>query len=97
MAVYYTIEFPDYFADYAVEIEAKGYFADLAITFQGREIRPTFYDLDRFTQECEDAFESGRAYYAAPMLVVVRRVVREEIVATVEALAAGDFADLLGG
>lgn len=96
MTTQYSIEFPDYYEEYSSEIEAKGYFADLIIRLEDVEIRPTIYDATRLAQECEDAFASHGAYFSAPMMIVVPVVTRGNIVAAIDALAAGGFADLLG-
>lgn len=45
-------------------------------------------------QECDDAFASNNAYFSAPTMIVVPVVTRANIVAAVDALAAGGFADL---
>ncbi len=92
----YSINFPGYYDDYSSEIEAKGYFADLVIQFGDMEIRPTVYDPVRLAQECGDAFASSSAYFSAPMMIIVPAVTRDNIVAAIEALASGAFADLLG-
>lgn len=94
MTTHYSIKFPPYYDDYSSEIEAKGYFADLIIQFEDREVRPTIYDAVRLAQECDDAFASNNAYFSAPTMIVVPAVTRANIVAAIDALAAGGFADL---
>lgn len=95
MAIEYAVEFPDYFDEYADEIKAKGYFADLVVSFGGRRLRPTFYDRFRFDQECDDAFAGGEPFFTAPLLIVLPEVTRERITAAIDDLAAGDFAGLV--
>ncbi|MGH3886013.1 MAG: hypothetical protein ACRDSZ_05465 [Pseudonocardiaceae bacterium] len=94
MTTHYSINFPSYYDDHSSEIEAKGYFADLTVRFEGTEIRPTIYDAVRLAQECNDAFASNGTYFSAPMMIIVPAVTRANIVAAIDALAAGGFADL---
>jgi hypothetical protein len=91
----FSIIFPDYFADYATEIEAKGYFADLLIDFGDTHLRPNFYDLPRLTQECEDAFKTGQSHFSVANLIVLPAVTRENIEKAIRELAMGGFADLM--
>lgn len=93
----YSASFPEYFDDYAAEIEAKGYFADLIINIGHDRVRPTIYDPVRFAQECQDAFASGTPYFAASCMIIVPSVTRPYIEAAVTALAARGFEDLLDG
>jgi hypothetical protein len=95
VAASFAAEFPDYFDDHEWEYEAKGYFADLTVRVGDRVLRPTFYDRARFLQEVDDAFAAGSAYLSSPLLVLVPVVTRAAIMAALEALAAGDFADLM--
>lgn len=95
MVASFAAEFPDYFDDREWEYEAKGYFADLTVRVGDRTLRPTFYDRARFVQEADDAFAAGAAYVSAPLLVLVPAVTKAAIMVALEALAAGDFADLL--
>lgn len=90
----YVIEFPDYFDEYAWEIEAKGYFADLTIVVGVRRLHPTFYDPVRLEQTYRDDLAADQ-YFAVGGLVVVPVVTRQHIEAAVERLSRGDFRDLL--
>lgn len=96
MSQHYSIEFPDYYDDYAEEIRAKGYFADLTVRLDNASIRPTIYDATRLSQEFHDAFASGSSYFSAPMIIVVPAVSRSNIIAAIEALALGNFEEILG-
>jgi hypothetical protein len=93
--VSYTIIFPDYFDDYAPEIEGKGYFADVAVEATGRRYRPVFYDTVRFSQEYEDHLSGGAAGFVEPNVVVVRTVTRGHIEAAVAELARAEFRGLV--
>lgn len=94
MGISYTITFPDYFDDYAAEIEAKGYFADVIVDADGLQYKPVFYDTVRFRQEYEDHLASGAAAFAEPNVVVVRAVTRDQVEAAVAELARTRFAVL---
>lgn len=91
----YKIMFPEYFDDYAPEIEAKGYFADLVIEAEGKRYRPVFYDTVRFRQECEDHLTRGAAAFAEPNVVIVAAVTRDHIEAAVLELARAEFRALI--
>ena len=92
MPATYSVTFPEYFDEYAHEIEAKGYFADLPVSYTGRVLRPVFYDPPRLAQEINDATATG-AVFAVPLLAVVPAVTRDNIIAALDELAAGRFSD----
>ena len=81
------IELPEYFDTYVVELEAKGYFSDVAVLFAGRRYRITFYDPIRLQQEIVDQLSSGKPEFHEPNLVVVSKIRRDEIERAVFKLA----------
>jgi hypothetical protein len=90
----YSITFPDYFDDYALEIQAKGYFADLVVEAGDARYKPVFYDTVRLRQEYEDHLAGGAAAFAEPNLVVVSELSRASIEAAVAELARAGFRQL---
>jgi hypothetical protein len=91
VGVEYVIRFPDYFDEYAGEIEAKGYFADLEIDVGGLKYKPPLYDTVRVRQECEDHLTGGGAAFAERNLVVLSKITREQIGAGIAELARTEF------
>jgi hypothetical protein len=91
MSLDYLIRFPDYFDDYATEIEAKGYFADLVIEAGGLKYIPVLYDKVRVRQEYEDHLAGGAAAFAERNLVILSTITREQIEAGVSELARTEF------
>jgi hypothetical protein len=87
----YRINFPEYFDDYATEIEAKGYFDDLTVEAGATRYKPLFYDTVRVRQEYEDHLASGAAAFAERNLVVLPKVIRATIEAAIDELARTDF------
>jgi hypothetical protein len=90
----FTTHFPNDFDDYAEEIEAKGYFADLLIESEGVRYKPIFYDTVRFRQEYEDHLDRGAAAFAERNIVLVKAVTRASVEAAVDELARGGFRQL---
>lgn len=90
----YVVRFPAYFDDYAAEIEAKGFFADIVVEAGSALYRPLFYDPVRFRQEYEDHLSSGAAAYAEKNIIVVHEVTRTAIDAAVRQLSESDFRQL---
>jgi hypothetical protein len=91
MTLPYVIHFPDYFDDYAGEIEAKGYFADVIVESAGLRYNPVFYDPIRFEQEYKDHLASGARAFSEPNIVVVGAVTRQQIEAAIEELSQRSF------
>lgn len=83
----YSLKWPPDFDNHAWEIESKGRFAGLEVAVGARIIRPTFYDPVRLAQDV--AAEIGNdGIFTEPCLIVIERVTRETIEATVANLAA---------
>ncbi|MEU8523639.1 hypothetical protein [Streptomyces sp. NPDC048577] len=95
LATSYHVRFPDYLDDYEAETEAKGYLVGVVVSAGNRSFELTVYDRARLVQELDDELDSDRAYFAVPNLLVVRSVTRAEIFRTVEALAKGNFQELV--
>ncbi len=95
MAMSYDIRFPEYLDGYEAETEAKGYLVGVAIIADGQTFDLTVYDRARLVQELDDELNSERAYFAVPNLLVVTSVTKDEIAIAVEALAKGQFRELV--
>jgi hypothetical protein len=95
MNVAYRINFPEYFDDYATEIEAKGYFDDLTVDAGGARYKPLFYDTARLRQEYEDHLRGGAAAFAERNLVVLPKVTKATIEAAIDELARTGFRALI--
>ena len=95
MAKSYDIRFPEYLDGYEAETEAKGYLVGVAVIADGRTFDLTVYDRARLVQEIDDELNSERSYFAVPNLLVVASVTKDEISAAVEALAKGQFRELV--
>jgi hypothetical protein len=91
----YDIRFPEYLNGYEAETEAKGYLVGVAVIADGRTFDLTVYDRARLVQELDDELESDRAYFAVSNLLVVASVTKAEISKAVEALAKGQFQELV--
>ncbi|MEU6759788.1 hypothetical protein [Streptomyces sp. NPDC046685] len=91
----YDVRFPDYLDGYEAETEAKGYLVGVVVSAGNRSFELAVYDRTRLLQELDDELDSDRAYFAVPNLLVVRSVTRAEIVKTVDALAKGNFQELV--
>ncbi|HEX8157809.1 MAG TPA: hypothetical protein VF526_10535 [Solirubrobacteraceae bacterium] len=89
----FQLRLPPYFDDYAAEIEAKGYFADVIVEADGRQYRPVFYDPARLAQEIRDELDR-EGVFAEDDLVIVDAVTRETIEAAVAKLAGKGFRTL---
>ena len=83
--VKYEIELPDGFDGYAPEVEAKGWLPDVAVTFDGRRCRVTFYDPARLAQEIEANLSETGTFFESNV-VVVARVTRAQIESAVATL-----------
>ncbi|EFL15433.1 MULTISPECIES: hypothetical protein [Streptomyces] len=95
LATSYHVRFPDYLDGYEAETEAKGYLVGVVVSAGNRSFELTVYDRARLVQELDDELDSDRAYFAVPNLLVVRSVTRAEIFRVVEALAKGNFQELV--
>ncbi|MFC7279006.1 hypothetical protein ACFQS1_34000 [Paractinoplanes rhizophilus] len=91
----YDIKFPEYLDGYEAETEAKGYLVGVAVIANGRRFDLTIYDRARLVQELDDELSSDRAYFAVSNLLVVASVTKAEISMAVEALAKGQFRELM--
>lgn len=91
----YDIRFPDYLDGYEAETEAKGYLVGVAVIADGRTFDLTVYDRARLVQELDDELESDPPYFAVSNLLVVASVTKAEISTAVEALAKGQFRELM--
>ncbi|MFD8630832.1 hypothetical protein [Streptomyces sp. NPDC059533] len=91
----YNLKFPDYLDGYEVETEAKGYLVGVVVSAGDRTFDLAIYDQARLVQELDDELGSDRAYLAVPNLLVVRSVTRADISRAVDALAKGDFRELM--
>ncbi|WP_432089723.1 hypothetical protein [Streptomyces sp. bgisy095] len=95
LATSYHVRFPDYLDGYEAETEFKGYLMGVVVSAGNRSFELTVYDRARLVQELDDELDSDRAYFAVPNLLVVRSVTRAEIFRAVEALAKGNFQELV--
>jgi hypothetical protein len=89
----YEIVFPDDFADYEYEYEAKGYLTGARLLFGGLEAELAIYDPTRLAQEVDD--EIGQVgYLACPNLLVVPEVSKKAISDAVARLSRGQFSEI---
>ncbi|MGW4945513.1 hypothetical protein ACWEOZ_28440 [Actinoplanes sp. NPDC004185] len=95
MAKSYEIRFPEYLDGYEAETEAKGYLVGVAVIADGRTFDLTVYDRSRLVQELDDELNSDLAYFAVSNMLVVASVTKNEISMAVEALAKGQFRELM--
>ncbi|MEV6304033.1 hypothetical protein AB0M02_31835 [Actinoplanes sp. NPDC051861] len=91
----YEIKFPEYLDGYEAETEAKGYLVGVAVIAGGQMFELTVYDRIRLSQELDDELNSDRAFFAVSNLLVVASVTKAEISIAVEALAKGNFQELV--
>ena len=91
----YEVSFPDYFDSYAGAIEAKGFFADVAVTVGELHYKPVFYDGVRLRQEYEDQFAHKAIAFSEPNLVIIPAVTRQNIEAAIHELAKTGFRTLI--
>src|SRR5262245_18385048 len=89
----HAIDFPAYFVDEAPLIEAKGWFADARVRWEGRVHRPVCSDPVRLAQEVADELAGSDPYFSEANLVVVERVTRPTTEAAVAAIASRRFAE----
>jgi hypothetical protein len=90
-----TTRWPDDFDDYAWEVEAKGWFEGIMVEWNGRHIRPVFYDPVRLGQEIADTFARGEAYFREPNLIVVQATTRDYMQSAVEGLSDEELEHLV--
>jgi hypothetical protein len=83
------------FFEAEAEIAAKGYFADLVIEVEGRLIRPVFYDLHRFVQECQDQLAASDPCVREANLAIVERVDRRHLEAALASMSRRNFAGFI--
>ncbi|MFI1002673.1 hypothetical protein ACIP10_10295 [Streptomyces galbus] len=95
MATSYRVSFPDYLDGYEAETEAKGYLVGVVVIAGNASFDLTIYDRARLVQELDDELDPDGAYFAVPNLLVVRSVTRADILRAVEALAKGNFQELV--
>jgi len=89
----YEIVFPNDFAEYEYEYEAKGYLTGTRLVFGELEAELAIYDPVRLAQEVTD--ELGQAgYLACPNLLVVPEVSRKAISDAVARLSRGQFSEI---
>jgi hypothetical protein len=81
----YFLELPDDFADYAWELEAKGWFPEAFLNVSGKRYRIMFYDPLRLAQEIESEHERGNVFFEQN-LVIVKRVTKSSMEEAVENL-----------
>jgi len=74
----HSLDFPQGYEKYASEVESKGWFGDVKLTYSGRRYRLTFYDPVRLAQEIDSEIQRGGIFFE-PNLVVVRSVTRPEM------------------
>lgn len=91
----FSLELPADFADYELEVTAKGWFAGARITVSENRYCLNFYDAVRLGQELESELERGSVFFE-PNLVVVRSVTRSDMERAVELLVqSGRVASLM--
>ncbi|MFD4934187.1 hypothetical protein [Streptomyces virginiae] len=95
MTTSHNVRFPDYLDDYEVETEAKGYLVGVVVIAGNRTFDLTVFDRARLVQELDDELDSDRAYFAVPNLLIVPSVTRVDICRAVDALAKGNFQELV--
>jgi hypothetical protein len=81
------LELPQYFDEYAWEVESKGWLQGVIATIDGRRYLLTFYDPTRLSQDIEEQLVREQCFFE-PNLIVVRSVTREYIEASVAAIVA---------
>ncbi|MER7213094.1 hypothetical protein ABT340_39030 [Streptosporangium sp. NPDC000239] len=86
----FTMRWPDHFDEYAPVIEAKGWFGDVLVEWNGRIYRPVFYEPVRLAQEISDELARGSAF-REPNLIVIDQVTRAHMEAAITALVDGRF------
>jgi len=90
----YELRWPEHFEDDAWEIESKGWFNGLEINFEGRSLRPMFYDPIRLRQDIAEEL-SNSGFFRERALIVVKCITRQAIEQVVEELAVrGDLSYL---
>jgi hypothetical protein len=89
-----TMRWPDDFDEYAWEVEARGWFEGVVVEWNGRHLRPVFYDPVRLGQEIADAFAQGKAYFRESNLIVVQATTRNHMQTAVENLTDEDLGQL---
>ncbi|MET7339616.1 hypothetical protein [Nonomuraea sp. NPDC005650] len=65
------------------------------VEWNGRHIRPVFYDPVRLGQEIADTFARGEAYFREPNLIVVQATTRDHMQAAVEGLSDEELEQLV--
>ena len=90
----YEIIFPNDFADYEFEYEAKGYLAGAKLVFGEREAELVIYDPVRLAQEISDEVDRV-GYLVCPNLLVVPEVTGEAISKAVEYLSHSQFSEIV--
>jgi hypothetical protein len=85
----HVLVLPVDFDDYAWEIEAKGWFNDAVVMYEGEKYRITFYDVARLSQDIEEAL-SAHAAFVEKNIVILNSVTREAMEHAIEFIAASD-------
>jgi hypothetical protein len=71
----FSFDLPEDFADYAWEVEAKGWFPGARLTVSGKKYQLIFYEPVRLAQTIEGELEE-RGVFFEPNLVIVQSVTR---------------------
>jgi len=90
----YELELPSDFTDYEWEVESKGWFDNVGLSFNGKRYKLSFYDPARLNQEAEDEIYSS-SYFFEQNLIVIRSVNAKNMRTAIENLiSAGQVTQL---
>ena len=81
----YELNLPSDFNDYEWEVESKGWFDNVHLSFSGKQYKLCFYDPARLNQETEDEIDSS-SYFFEQNLIVIRPVNAKNMRIAIEGL-----------
>jgi hypothetical protein len=90
----HSLEFPEGFGECAWEVQAKGWFGEARLCFQGKRYRMNFYDPVRLGQEIDSAIQRSGLFFE-PNLLVVQSLTRSNMEAAVARLVEADVGGIL--
>jgi hypothetical protein len=82
----YLLKWPPGFDDFSWELESKGWFHGLDVIVGDKIFQPTFYDLERLSQDISEETSNGRIFLIRN-LIVIESVTRSEMEKTIADLA----------
>ena len=81
----YELNLPSDFNDYEWEVESKGWFENVHLSFSDKQYKLNFYNPDRLNQETEGEIDSS-SYFFEQNLIVIRPVNTQNMRIAVEGL-----------